>query len=166
MNLPVFVSVAAHWLHLFAAVAWIGGLFFYLIILLPSFKNLDPVQATRLAQIVAMRFRAVAVGSLGALLLTGLFLFNQILQGVTNRAAFFGSPYGRVLAVKVALAVVAIGAGAGLGFVTAPRLVAAIEAHDEPRLRALGKTMGVLTGATFLLGLAITVCVAWLHVSA
>ena len=97
---------------------------------------------------------------LATLLLTGLFLVTQVLQGVASPRDFLGSPYGRALGVKLALATVVLVLGGVLGFVLAPRLVVAIEALVATRMRALGRAMGVVTGAQFLLGIAITVCVA------
>ena len=165
MQISVVFAGLLHWVHLFSAVAWVGGLFFYLMVLLPSLKDLDPPAARRLSFIVGMRFRAVSLISLFALLLTGLYLFGQLMQGV-NHAAFFASPYGRILGIKIALALLAIGTGIFIGFGLAPKLVAALEAHDEARIRSVGKFMGILSGISFLLGLAITVCVAMLRVSA
>ncbi len=155
-----------HWVHLFAAVAWIGGLFFYIVVLLPSLKDLDPAAARRFSHIVGMRFRAVSLIALMALLLTGLFLISQIMQGISSHAEFFGSPYGRILGAKILLALLAIGLGLVIGFYLAPGLVAALEAHDEVRIRSIGKSMGILSGVSFLLGILITVCVAFLRVNA
>ena len=165
MQISVLFAGLLHWIHLFAAVAWVGGLFFYLMVLLPSLKDLDPTAARRLSVIVGMRFRAVSLISLFARLLTGLYLFGQ-LMGNVNHGAFFASLYGRILGIKIMLALLAIGTGIFIGFGLAPKLVAALEAHDEARTKSVGKSMGILSGVSFLLGLAITVCVALLRVSA
>lgn len=161
-----FVAWAAHWLHLTSAIIWLGGLFFYLMILLPSLKDIDPAQARRLSQIVAMRLRAISLGTMAGLLLTGLYMVSQILQGVSDHAEFFDTPYGRALGAKLVLAVLAMLNGLYVGFVLAPRLVTAIEAHDEIGMRITGKTIGTMTGINFLLGILITVCVAVLRVNA
>jgi hypothetical protein len=134
-------------------------------ILLPSLHDIDPVQARRLSQIVAMRLRAISIGTMVGLLLTGLFMVSQILQGVSSHAEFFATPYGRALGAKLALALVAILNGLYIGFVLAPRLVTAIEAHDEMGMRITGKTIGMMTGINFVLGILITVCVAILRVN-
>jgi hypothetical protein len=160
-----FINWCAHWIHLASAIIWLGGLFFYLMILLPSLKDIDPAQARRLSQIVAMRLRAISLGTMAGLLLTGLFMVSQILQGVSNHAEFFDTPYGRALGAKLAIAVVAMLNGLYAGFVLAPRLVTAIEAHDEVGMRMAGKTIGLVTGINFLLGILITVCVAILRVN-
>ncbi len=157
------LEILIRWIHLFAAIAWIGGVFFYLSVLMPSLAEIDPGQARRLSQLVGMRMRAVMVTGMIALLLTGLWMFSGIMQGVSLRDWFMASPYSRALSIKILLALLAIANGSFVGFVIAPRMVDAIEAGDEPRARTLGKRMGILTGVGFVFGVGITVCLAVMH---
>lgn len=157
------VEILIRWIHLFSAIAWIGGVFFYLSILMPSLSEIDPGQAKRLSQLVGMRMRAMMLVGMSALLLTGLWMISGILQGVSARDWFMATPYSRALSAKILLALLAIANGAVVGLVLAPRLVDAIEAGDEARSRSLGKRMGILTGIGFLLGVGITICLAVMH---
>ena len=152
------------WVHLFAAVVWVGGLFFYALVLRPSLAEIDPGNARRLFQIASMRFLAISTACLGLLLFSGLLLISQILGGVAIQEAFFSTPYRRVLGLKVMLALVAIALGMWTGFVLAPRLVTAIESRDDLRARATGRIITVLTIIGFVLGVAITGCVAAMRV--
>ncbi len=152
------------WIHLFAAVVWVGGLFFYAMVLRPSLAEIDPGNARRLSQIVWMRFRAIGIACLLLLLLSGLWLTTQILGGISIQDAFVSTPYRRILGIKVALGLVSVCIGTWAGFVLAPRLVAALEARDEAQARTTGRLITVLTIAGFVLGVAITVCVAVMRV--
>jgi putative copper export protein len=152
------------WVHLFAAVVWVGGLFFYALVLRPSLAEIDPGNARRLFQIASMRFRAISTACLILLLFSGLLLISQIMGGIAIQDAFFSTPYRRVLGIKVALALVAIVLGTWTGFFLAPRLVTAIEARDELRARSTGRIITILTIVGFVLGVAITACVAVMRV--
>lgn len=152
-----------HWLHLAAAVVWVGGTFFYLAIVLPTLGNLDPQQARRMSVVVGMRFRVIAMAALVTSLVTGFVILKQLLPEGADHAAFFTSYQGHVLSVKLVLALAAIVNGLALGLWLSPRLIAALEARDEARTAALGRRMGFLTGLGFLLGLGILACVALLH---
>ena len=156
-------EVFIRWVHLFAAIAWIGGVFFYLSVLMPSLGDIDPGQARRLSQLVGMRMRSVMLVAMGSLLLTGLWMFSGIMQSVSFRDWFLASPYSRALSAKILLALLAIANGSVIGFVIAPKLVDAIEAGDEARARTLGKRMGILTGVGFVFGVGITICLAVMH---
>jgi len=158
--------IFAHWIHLIAAVAWLGGLYYALAILRPSLRDTDPAAATRLALVSDMRFRIVALTALVGLLLTGLYMVSQILQGSASPAEFFGSPYGRILGVKIILATIAIVIGLTAGFWLAPRLVTALEERDEARVRSTRRMLSALSWTGLVLGIAITVFVALLQVNA
>jgi uncharacterized membrane protein len=161
-----FVSGMVHWIHLIAAVTWLGGTIYAIVVLRPSLKDVDPAVAVKLSLVSDMRFRVVSIAALIALLLTGLFLVSSIFEGVGSPSAFFGSPYGRILGVKIVLAVIAIASGLTAGFWLAPKLVYALEARDESAAERIRRYMAVLCWIGFTLGILITVCAAFLRVNA
>ena len=69
---PVFVLI---WIHLLAAVAWVGGMAFLSVVLVPVLRR-DGMfaQYGMLFRTVAYRFRAVVWGAMGILVGTGLVL--------------------------------------------------------------------------------------------
>ena len=69
------MMVVLVWLHLLAAVAWIGGMVFLSLVLVPVLKR-EPFAAQRSALIraAALRFRLVVWVAVGALLTTGPLL--------------------------------------------------------------------------------------------
>ncbi len=67
------MALAVRWLHLLAAVTWIGGMLFIALVLVPVTRRLtDPALRVRLIQESGRRFRAVGWAALALLVLTGL----------------------------------------------------------------------------------------------
>jgi putative copper export protein len=160
----LIVAGLLRWVHLFSAAVWVGGLFFYALVLRPSAAEIDPGQGRRLVQIASMRFRAISNVCLLLLLLSGIWQTSQILGGVAIQDAFFWTPYRRILGVKVALSLIAVVLGTWTGLILAPRLVLALENRDETRSRSTGRMIWILTVSSFVLGVAITGCVAVMRV--
>jgi uncharacterized membrane protein len=87
------------WLHLLAAVVWIGGMVFLSLVLVPILKR-EPFAAQRgaLIRTAALRFRLVVWSAIAVLLMTGPLL-------VISRGWSLGEPDGwpAVLIVKLIL---------------------------------------------------------------
>ncbi|MBI3242770.1 MAG: copper resistance protein CopC [Chloroflexi bacterium] len=118
-----FLPVAADWLHLAAASAWVGGLTHF-VAGMWSARSLDSKLRTRLTARLIPRFSAVALLSVGVLVLTGLYA--SVLR-IGSFEALNNSFYGRVLIVKLILLLpmLAIGAVNLLGVSPAMKLAAA-----------------------------------------
>ena len=66
------------WLHLLAAVAWIGGMLFLSVVLVPVLRRERfASQKALLFRTTARRFRAVVWGAIAVLLFTGPLLLHQ-----------------------------------------------------------------------------------------
>lgn len=66
------MSLLFRWLHVLAAVTWIGGMLFIALVLVPVTRRLDdPALRTRLVHAVGLRFRTVGWIALGVLVGTG-----------------------------------------------------------------------------------------------
>jgi uncharacterized membrane protein len=87
------------WLHMLAAVSWIGGTIFLSVVLVPVLKR-EPFasQKALLFRTVARRFRAVVWGAIAVLLLTGPPLLHQ--RGIP---VMDPSGWPTVLSVKLGL---------------------------------------------------------------
>lgn len=84
------------WIHLIAAMFWIGGMLFFSIILVPCLRHgLSDGQRADLVSRVGKRFRVYGWVSLAALLLTGLF--RLVHRGLPV------SEYGDTLKIKLVL---------------------------------------------------------------
>lgn len=67
------MALVVRWLHLVAAITWIGGMLFIALVVVPVTRRiLDPPQRARLAQEIGRRFRTVGWLALGLLVATGL----------------------------------------------------------------------------------------------
>ena len=90
------------WLHVLAAVSWIGGTIFLSVVLMPVLKR-EPFASQRslLFRTVARRFRVVVWGAIAILLLTGFPLLHQ-------RGIPIMNPSGWPMILSVKLGLVAI----------------------------------------------------------
>jgi uncharacterized membrane protein len=67
------VALALRFLHVLAALTWIGGMLFIALVLVPVVRRLgDPELRTRLVRESGARFRSVSWAALALLLATGL----------------------------------------------------------------------------------------------
>jgi len=94
------MTLAIRWLHLMAAVTWIGGMLFIALVLVPVARRLsDPALRGRLLQETGRRFRTVGWVALGLLLASGL-------ATLWNRPYLLGAPRFHWKLALVALALV------------------------------------------------------------
>lgn len=97
MNFLDWILVAILWGHALAAVAWVGGGMFYILVLRPAFRrNPVPVEAGR---DLGSEFRGLVATAIGVLLITGAVLSVSRLT-----ADAVTSPYVGVLVAKITLA--------------------------------------------------------------
>ncbi len=97
MNVTDILVLIIRWLHAIAAVAWVGGGIFYLLVLRPHLRiPLDIDDGS--TQAIAREFRGLVTTAIGILIITGVIMsFNRL----TSDA--IGTAYIIVLAIKVAL---------------------------------------------------------------
>ena len=98
MDVLDWILVAIRWIHALAAVAWVGGGIFYVLVLRPSRKQAGDGDS-RERDATAQEFRSLVNTAIGVLLLTGVILS---VSRLTASAATI--PYMAVLAVKIVLA--------------------------------------------------------------
>ncbi len=134
---PAFFSEKAFetfiWmLHLLGGAVWMGGLAGLLLIALPG--AIDPTDRGAFWSPTIRRFSAVAMGCVAAIILSGLFLYWEHVDGPTQ---LFTTMYGRVLGVKILI----FGALLLLGIVNQywlhPKIEALRAAGDDRPLRVL-----------------------------
>lgn len=141
------MSLLVRWLHVMAAITWIGGMLFIALVLVPVTRRVgDPTLRTRLVQEAGRRFRTVGWIALGLLLLSGLgnLWFRPYLLGV-----------GR-FQWKLGLVVLALVLSAVHDFVLGPR-AGRPGAGPALRVRAswLARVNVVVVVLAVLLGLAL-----------
>ncbi|MEW6325787.1 MAG: CopD family protein, partial [Nitrospirota bacterium] len=137
-------GVLVDWLHLLAVSFWAGGVVPLALLVPRLLKPLD-ARTARLFLIQTLeRFSAMAVPCVGILVATGLL--SAAWRGVQS-ADLFGPDYARVLALKVALAAVAVGLGGVSRFIILPRLRRGPAEESRATRRLFGRVIAAEVGA-------------------
>jgi len=115
--LPLIVD----FIHNVAASFWIGGIFYIAFVLMPKLRQLssDVVSASTIS-IIIPRFTIIAITILGSIVITGPILLYTL---ENNLALMLASTYGKILIVKLSLAVVLIAIGGYHEIVTRRRAI-------------------------------------------
>jgi putative copper export protein len=101
-----WVDVFAHWLHLTAAIVWVGGTLFTSLVVQPVLRaELSDDRRFVVYAGIGRRLSVVQWTTWSVLLATGLWK----LWGVRATPEVFHGPFGRILGVKLALVAVMVG---------------------------------------------------------
>jgi putative copper resistance protein D len=119
------------WLHLVAAVSWIGGMVFLSVVLVPTLKR-EPFasQKTLLFLAMARRFRVVVWGVIAVLLFTGPLLLHQ--RGIPIADP---SRWPTTLAVKLGLVTILLLLTLAHDLIIGPRVGRIVQLPTESRTR-------------------------------
>ena len=102
MNVLDWILLAIRWGHALAAVAWVGGGIFYLMVLRPALRRARgpaPGLPPETNRAIGEEFRGLVSTAIAVLLLTGVILSaSRLTQDAVT------SPYVAVLVAKIALA--------------------------------------------------------------
>lgn len=157
-----FVSV---WLHILAATAWIGGMAFLVLVVVPWLRRQGRAEAARLLAETGPRFRSVGWACFAILLITGTF--NLWVRGIRlghfADAAWLTSRPGLTIAVKLALFAAVLVLSAIHDFSIGPRATAELARDPSSamaeRLRKQASVMGRANAALALLLVAAAVMI-------
>ncbi len=141
------------WLHVLAMAIWLGGIVFLGLVLMPTLRRPEHREiAAPLVDQTGARFRVVAWGSLGLLVLTG----GLNLMARDFEWADWGTPFGRALGVKLLLFVGIVILSALHDFVIGPRATALRRQDpDSEEARRLWRRAGLLGRVNLILALAV-----------
>lgn len=147
------------WLHIVAAMAWIGGMLFLVAVLVPLLRTpaMRP-QATALFHAVGTRFRPVGWVALATLIVTGIF--NVTIRGYSVGQLFSGEAFvgrwGTTLALKLSFVTVILVMSAVHDFWLGPRATRLAADGAPPEVREKWRRVASWMGRiTFLLSLAV-----------
>jgi putative copper export protein len=161
-----YFYVIVVWLHLLAAAAWIGGMTFISLVLVPSLRDAE-LAAHRVALLreTGRRFRRVGWIAVSTLLATGVALLAWRGVGAADLAsrAFWASSFGRILAVKLALVAALLALSAVHDFWLGPRANLLLQADPtSPRGIRLRRAASRCGRANLVLALAVLALAAML----
>jgi uncharacterized membrane protein len=140
------------WIHLVAAIIWIGGMLFSFLVLKPMVGRAasSPRDWEMMARVDG-RFRTVRWISLVTLLITGVM--NLLYEGGSARLE---SSWGAVLMVKLLFVAIVMGLSGVNDFILSP-------GHGTALRAASGGSKGWMEGLIMTLGLFIVFIAVYLH---
>ena len=150
------------WIHVIAAVVWIGGNLILAMVIVPYFRqNLPPVQRIQLLTQIGKRFEPIVWGCVGILFFTGIAnIFDAIGLGTSSGFESINT-FMRTLLIKLILFIALLILTALHSFVFGPRLSAAIEGLEPeteelpPQVKPLRKRMSIVSSLMGIVSLLI-----------
>ncbi|MEZ4362395.1 MAG: CopD family protein [Kofleriaceae bacterium] len=152
MHLLYLLSVG---IHILAATAWIGGMLFLVLVVVPWLRG-GRVEAATFLRETGERFRAVGWTCFAVLALTGAF--NLWARGVRvpdlARTAWLTSPFGKLVLLKLGVFVLVLVVSAVHDFIVGPRATQAIAVDPQsPAAQRERRRASVLGRVNVLLAL-------------
>jgi len=126
------IYVVSVWLHIMAAVVWVGGTVFLVIVLVPAIRRPEfGGIASKLIRFTGLRFRWIGWVCFCIFVFTGVI--NLAARGIGLKelqdAAFWQGSFGRTLAIKLVVVLTILVISAFHDFFLGPRAAAAWEAN-------------------------------------
>ena len=157
--MPFSLQALILWLHLLAAIIWIGGLVFQVLVVFPTLARAAPTaEWLRFALSLEARFRVILWPAVGMALFTGLVNLMNVWYTTVVTAGSIAPTFVPLLRVKLGLVVGMIAVQTVQQLLIYPRRIAALSSvyagvQDIPQaFRTWQRLALVLYGA--LLGLA------------
>lgn len=142
------VLIAFYWIHLIAAVVWVGGIIFILFIATPSARQVLGAEAGRLMSDISKRFTPLANYSIMLLVVTGVVL-AELRKQFPGGGVF--ENHGS-MALKLVLVFSMVSVHFYRGLILAPRITRTVAETDKGVLRKLSVN---LVRLNFILGLLV-----------
>lgn len=152
MEIAGFLNAAnaVRFVHLLAAVTWIGGMIFIAFVLEPTLRKFALEQRMQLYDAVGRRFLYVGWGSLAVLIATGIL---NAVNRIPSWKFLFDSAYGNILLLKLSLVLAMLLISTYHSFILGPAVVS-IDKKDEKYL-SLSKRQAFLSGLNLIVGVLI-----------
>jgi copper resistance protein D len=150
--------VISVWLHILAAMAWVGGMLFLVLVVVPWLRRGGGVDAGRFLHETGVRFRNVGWGCFALLLATGTF--NLWFRGIRFThfvdPAWLGTPYAKALIAKLVVFALIVAVSAVHDFSIGPRATRALrERPGAPEALTLRKRASLLGRLNAVLALVV-----------
>jgi len=126
--MPFLLRALVLWLHLLAAIIWIGGVVFQVLVVFPTLARAATSERIHFALSLEARFRALVWPAVGLVLFTGLVNLMHVWYATVITAGSISPTFIPVLSLKLALVLGMIALQAVQQFLVQPRRVAALRA--------------------------------------
>ncbi len=153
-------SLFVLWIHVIAAVTWVGGNLILAMVIVPHFRqSLPPIQRIKLLMQIGKRFEPVVWVCIGVLFFTGIV--NIFFSVDITSPSPISDAFMRTLLIKIGLFFVLIILTVLHSMIFAPRLAAAIEDLDPtleelpPEIKPLRSQMSVVSSLMGVVSLLI-----------
>jgi putative copper resistance protein D len=152
------------WLHVLAATVWVGGLAFFVLVLVPELRQRREAVAA-LVERLGYRFRAVGWAVLALLVVSGLQLARVRGLDLDHpfTSALWQTDVGRALLAKICLVAATLTVSGVHDYYVGPRATALWRAHPDGaaalRWRTWARVLGRVNMLLALAVLAAAVCV-------
>lgn len=157
----VLLLVVGAWIHLFASVVWIGGIFFILFVALPVAKE-TLEQPGKLMGALSKRFVPLANISILLIFVTGIFM--SLSSHSFAEIASLGSLLSQALLAKIILVLIMTGIHFYRGLILASRIgKLTTEGGHSEKVGALQRLSLNLVKVNFLFGLIVLLITATLY---
>lgn len=165
------LCVLSVWIHILAAVAWIGGMLILVLVVVPWLRRDDSGRAAVFLRETGVRFRLVGWTCFAILTVTGTFQLwtrGVRLHDFAN-PDWLGSPFGKTVVLKLSVFAVVLVVSVIHDFVLGPRAAIAIGTDPDSvaarRLRRaashLGRLNAVLAVIIVFLAVSMTRGLPW-----
>lgn len=164
-----WIYLISVWLHVMAAIVWIGGMLFLAMVVVPWLRTGDRARAGVVLRDTGRRFSRIAWVCFALLFGTGLV--NLAVRGVRPAdlvdAQWLATPFGLAIGLKLLLFVVVLGLSVFHDFRLGPQATAALardpRAPEAERLRRIASRMGRVNAllALLLVALGVVVVRGW-----
>jgi len=101
-------AVVLDYIHNLVAAIWIGGIIYFVFILLPAFSKLENTEQEKMSLVMIPRFSIAFIIAVGVVIITGPTLMWLLESDV---GVIRESLYGKLIIVKIAIAAIMIGLG-------------------------------------------------------
>ncbi len=140
------------WLHIMAAIAWVGGMIFLTLVVVPVERGIaDPRLRYDLVNKIGVRFKYLGWGSIFILIATGTY---NILQKVSSWDDLVATGYGKTLLVKLVIVSVMFSLSILHDFFLGPKLVQ-VGKKERTKLESLARVVTILARGNLLLALIV-----------
>lgn len=140
------------WLHIMAAIAWVGGMIFLTLVVVPVERGIEDRRLRYdLVNKIGIRFKYLGWASILILITTGVY---NVLQKLSSWDELFSTSYGKTLLLKLVIVFLMFSLSVLHDFFLGPRLVQ-MGKKEKTKINTLARIVTILARGNLLLALIV-----------